>query len=43
MSHTNVKNVIKGLGGDPIWFLLVHGTHTKRVINEFALEQGLII
>ena len=22
---------------------VVVGTHTKRVINEFALEQGLII
>ena len=29
MSHTNVKNVIKGLGGDPIWFFAVVGTHTK--------------
>ena len=32
MSHTNVKNVIKGLGGDPIWFLLLL-VHTLNVLS----------
>ena len=41
MSHTKVKNVIKGLGGDPIWFFVVVGTYTKCVSDEFAIEQGL--
>ena len=36
MSHTNYKNVIKGLGGDPIRFLLLL-VHTLNVfINKFA-------
>ena len=36
MSHTNVENVIKGLGGDPVWFLLLL-VHTLNVfINKFA-------
>ncbi len=36
MSHTNYKNVIKGLGGDPMRFLLLL-VHTLNVlINKFA-------
>ena len=36
MSHTNYKNVIEGLGGDPMRFLLLL-VHTLNVfINKFA-------
>ena len=42
MSHTNYKNVIKGLGGDPMRFLLLL-VHTLNVfINKFASGARII-
>ena len=41
MSHTNYKNVIKGLGGDPMRFLLLL-VHTLNVLSINLLQvQGL--
>ena len=41
MSHTNYKNIIKGLGGDPMRFLLMLA-HTLNVLSMNLLQvQGL--
>ena len=43
MSHTNYKNIIKGLGGDPMRFLLLL-VHTLNVLSMNLLQvQGLFL